>query len=110
MENTTQTKPFNWSTMFPTVTCPDGTKDIANGIAPPCMGKYGNQPVSPKDFAPKNQNDEYARLQLENSRAKAIEDYQKQMQQNNAKEPIFYILVTAGVLVAGYFAYKKFKK
>jgi hypothetical protein len=76
-------------------------------------GGYGsgtNQPVSPKDFAPKNQNDEYARLQMENSRAKAIEDYQKQMQQNNAKEPIFYILVTAGVLVAGYFAYKKFKK
>jgi hypothetical protein len=26
------------------------------------------------------------------------------------KEPIYYILVTAGVLVAGYFAYKKFKK
>jgi hypothetical protein len=33
-----------------------------------------------------------------------------QMQQNNTKEPIYYILVTAGVLVAGYFAYKKFKK
>ena len=31
-------------------------------------------------------------------------------QGSNAKEPIFYILVTAGVLVAGYFAYKKFKK
>jgi ABC-type polysaccharide/polyol phosphate export permease len=30
--------------------------------------------------------------------------------ENNAKEPIYYILVTAGVLVAGYFAYKKFKK
>ena len=29
---------------------------------------------------------------------------------NNTKEPIYYILVTAGVLVAGYFAYKKFKK
>lgn len=26
------------------------------------------------------------------------------------KQPIYYILVTAGVLVAGYFAYKKFKK
>ena len=26
------------------------------------------------------------------------------------KEPIYYILLTAGVLIAGYFAYKKFKK
>ena len=95
--------------------CKDGTID-KNNPSNPCVNNGGvifggtNQPVSPKDFAPKNQNDEYARLQLENSRAKAIEDYQKQMQQNNAKEPIFYILVTAGVLVAGYFAYKKFKK
>ncbi len=31
-------------------------------------------------------------------------------QGSNAKEPLYYILVTAGVLVAGYFAYKKFKK
>ena len=30
--------------------------------------------------------------------------------ENNGKESIYYILVTAGVLVAGYFAYKKFKK
>ena len=29
---------------------------------------------------------------------------------NDTKEPIYYILVTAGVLIAGYFAYKKFKK
>ena len=31
-------------------------------------------------------------------------------QSNTTKEPIYYILVTAGVLIAGYFAYKKFKK
>ncbi len=31
-------------------------------------------------------------------------------QGNTTKEPIYYILVTAGILVLGYFAYKKFKK
>lgn len=31
-------------------------------------------------------------------------------QKNNTKEPIYYILVTAGVIIAGYFVYKKFKK
>jgi len=36
--------------------------------------------------------------------------YTTPTQVNNTKEPIYYILVTAGVLVAGYFAYKKFKK
>ena len=102
--------------MVYTVLCNDGTKDEGNPSKAPCVNNGGiksfgaNQPVSPKDFAPKKQNDEFVRLQMENSRAKAIEDYQKQMQQNNAKEPIFYILVTAGVLIAGYFAYKKFKK
>jgi hypothetical protein len=34
----------------------------------------------------------------------------KSLEPITSKEPIFYILVTAGVLVAGYFAYKKFKK
>lgn len=37
---------------------------------------------------------------------KAMSDAQK----NKTKEPIYYILVTAGVMIAGYFAYKKFKK
>jgi hypothetical protein len=31
-------------------------------------------------------------------------------QTNTTKEPIYYITITAVVLVAGYFAYKKFKK
>jgi len=34
----------------------------------------------------------------------------KSLEPYTQKEPIYYILVTAGVLVAGYFAYKKFKK
>jgi hypothetical protein len=29
---------------------------------------------------------------------------------NNTKEPIYYILVTVGVMIAGYFAYNKLKK
>jgi hypothetical protein len=37
---------------------------------------------------------------------KAMSDAQK----NKTKEPIYYILVTAGVMIAGYLAYKKFKK
>jgi hypothetical protein len=99
---------FNSSNAFPTVTCPDGTKDIANGIAPPCMGKYGNQ----KPIVDKNSVESQQMLALEKAKLeaeKAMFDAQKK-QQNNTKEPIYYILVTAGVLVAGYFAYKKFKK
>ena len=38
----------------------------------------------------------------------SFNNYNKQT--NTTKEPIYYILVTAGVLIAGYFAYKKFKK
>jgi len=34
----------------------------------------------------------------------------KSLEPYTSKEPIYYILVTAGVLVAGYLAYKKFKK
>ena len=49
-----------------------------------------------------------AKKQYEDALAKA--QSQAQSQGSNTKEPIYYILVTAGVLVAGYFAYKKFKK
>ncbi len=45
---------------------------------------------------------------LDPKREKAFNDCM--MSKNNTKEPIYYILVTAGVLIAGYFAYKKFKK
>jgi len=34
----------------------------------------------------------------------------KSLEPITSKEPIYYILVTAGVLIAGYFAYKKYKK
>lgn len=30
--------------------------------------------------------------------------------QLKTKEPIYYVLITAGVMIVGYFAYKKFKK
>lgn len=173
-----------WSNAFQTVTCPDGTKDFAIGIAPPCMGiKYGNQkPIVGKRFykfkddfingvLPNGkpniifkkgdiiQNDgivtekfvfntmtkgimskptvvgarveeagglvfvPISRVDLVDSQENAKKQYedalkneqekaqsQAQSQGNNTKEPIYYILVTAGVLVAGFFAYKKFKK
>lgn len=81
-------------------------------------GGYGsgtNQPVSPiingESFQKQKQIDyNLLNKQLEDARAKAIAEEQKLTQQNNTKEPIYYILVTAGVLIAGYFAYKKFKK
>jgi hypothetical protein len=42
---------------------------------------------------------------------KAKEEIQKQsLQGNNTKEPIYYIAVTTGVLIAGYLIWKKFKK
>ncbi len=44
--------------------------------------------------------------QIEIAKQKAMSDVQK----NNTKEPIYYILVTVGVMIAGYFAYNKFKK
>jgi hypothetical protein len=44
--------------------------------------------------------------QMEIAQQKPISDVQK----NNTKEPIYYILVTVGVMIAGYFAYNKFKK
>jgi hypothetical protein len=30
---------------LPMVTCPDGTKDIANGVLAPCMGRDGKKPT-----------------------------------------------------------------
>jgi hypothetical protein len=96
--------------------CNDGTID-KNNPSNPCVNNGGvnfgglNQPVGGKDFAPKKPKDyNLLKKEFEDARAKAIAEEQKLTQQNNAKEPIFYILVTAGVLIAGYFAYKKFKK
>ena len=141
MENSTETKPFNWTTMFPTVTCPDGTKDIANGIAPPCMGKYGNnkpnetsEPVVCKDgtkkMQPSSPNAKYMDVCMNNGGVAEnktvvnapVKYVKSQDKEENFWESLglkqsdmisakvkgrFYLVV---VLVAGYFAYKKFKK
>ena len=69
-------------------------------------------PSMQKPFVVKNPIESQQKLALEKAKLeeeKAMFDAQKK-QQNNTKEPIYYILVTAGVLVVGYFAYKKFKK
>jgi hypothetical protein len=65
-------------------------------------GRSANQPI---DFL-KYEQDQFNLEKAKYNSEKAISDAQK----NKTKEPIYYILVTAGVLVAGYFAYKKFKK
>ena len=62
-------------------------------------------PISRVDLVNAQEN---AKKQYED--ALANEQAKAQTQGSKAKEPIYYILVTAGVLVAGYFAYKKFKK
>lgn len=49
-------------------------------------------------------------LMSEQERAKMEKEANIKLQNNNIKEPIYYILVTAGVMIVGYFAYKKFKK
>ena len=66
-------------------------------------------PISRLDLVDSQEN---AKKQYEDALKNEQEKAQSQAQSqgNNTKEPIYYILVTAGVLVAGYFAYKKFKK
>lgn len=92
---------YNNNTTYTKVTCKDGT--------------IQNQPSSPTakyDDACRNNggidNQKQYEDALKNEQAKA--QVQANSQANNTKEPIYYILVTAGVLIAGYFAYKKFKK
>jgi hypothetical protein len=56
-------------------------------------------------------NGEWINKSSTNVNSTEQKNYQSQQTQgSNTKEPIYYILVTAGVLIAGYFAYKKFKK
>ena len=83
-----------------------GNKDwLKNTIpfVPPITNSTSFQNQKPINYSLLNK-------ELEDARAKAIAEEQKITQQNKTKEPIYYILVTAGVLIAGYFAYKKFKK
>ena len=115
-----------WGNAFPTVTCPDGTKDIANGIVAPCMFRGSNSNKMPNNNIPSEQSVSYTQgvtMKLTcNDGTTGFGDYSKvdapcknnggikSLEPYTSKEPIYYILVTAGVLVAGYFAYKKFKK
>lgn len=82
----------------------DWTKGWSGGINP--NGMYTKKPIVDKNPVESQQMLALEKAKLEAE--KAMFDAQKKQQ--NTKEPIYYILVTAGVLVAGYFAYKKFKK
>ncbi len=90
------------------VVCKDGTKKMQPSspnakYSDVCINNGGVDNQKVFDDAKKQYEDA-----LKNEQAKA--QAQANSQANNTKEPIYYILVTAGVLVAGYFAYKKFKK
>lgn len=111
---------------IPTVTCPDGTKDIPNGFVAPCIGKYKAIPIGQDNRIKVLCNDGTYDFQAQEPSTGMVgkvampcrdkggiaknQPTPPTTQGNATKEPIFYILVTAGVLVAGYFAYKKFKK
>ena len=94
------------------VTCADGTKDISNGKNPPCIKNGGvkndwkdiGKILSNQDF-PDTSNVKYSPEPVVNAPTKGKEDITKKLlgayNQN---------LIIAVVLVAGYFAYKKFKK
>lgn len=97
------------------VQCNDGTMDEGNPSKAPCINNGGIKPINidlSKPFLGKpdlSQQIAQQQAQLELAKLeseKAMYDAQK----NKTKEPIYYILVTAGVMIAGYFAYKKFKK
>jgi hypothetical protein len=65
------------------VTCNDGSKDVGNGSKLPCSGHGGVKKTTIVDANAKNKTQ---------------------------KEPIYYILVTAGAIALGYLVYKKFIK
>jgi len=95
------------------VTCVDGTKDISNGKMPPCTNNGGvkeeNQPIINAPIKVQN---------LESSKAINSEDkfYEligikyKPHNDFGLNSTTSGRLLVAVVLVAGYFAYKKFKK
>lgn len=109
--NNIYTKGFFNETSTPVV-CKDGTKKMQPSspnakYMDVCRDNGGVDNQKTNDNAIKLRTDAIAKS---NEDALAQSQAQAQLQGSNAKEPIFYILVTAGVLVAGYFAYKKFKK
>jgi hypothetical protein len=120
-----QNTPVDWSKFiindFPVFTnlkpskkvlCNDGTIQFQSTepnakVMMACAKNGGSSANQPIDFT--KYEEEKFKLALEQKKIdaeKAMSDAQK----NNTKEPIYYILVTAGVMIAGYFAYKKFKK
>lgn len=119
-----------WSSAFPTVTCPDGTKDIANGIAPPCMGRDGKKPTGysipmsnrdvPETFTNVKCNDGSTQSVGSNPMGGRVDMPCRNnggvSPNQDVQKPRTFIemnqgyIIIAIVLVAGYFAYKKFKK
>lgn len=71
----------------------------------PCAKNGGVSANQPIDFV-KYEQDQFNLEKAKYNAEKSMSDAQK----NKTKEPIYYILVTAGVMIAGYLAYKKFKK
>jgi len=94
------------------VLCNDGsiqfqTNDPNARVMDACAKNGGRSANQPIDFT--KHEEEKFKLALEQKKLdaeKAMSDAEK----SNKKEPIYYILVTAGVMIASYFAYKKLKK
>jgi hypothetical protein len=113
-------KPVDWSKFiindFPIfvkssskVLCNDGSiqfqaNDPNARVMDACAKNGGRSANQPLDFTIYEQEKKLEQAKFDSE--KAMSDAQK----NKTKEPIYYILVTAGVMIAGYFAYKKFKK
>jgi hypothetical protein len=91
---------------LPMVTCPDGTKDIANGIMAPCMGQYGNNKPTEKQLEEEEQRRRYAVMQQLTKEAQANQNQQRPRTFYEMNKGYIFIGLA---LVAGYFAYKKFK-
>jgi len=108
-DNNEVIKPFDWSLISKDI-FNQGFPDQSNVTSTPVVCKDGT-----KKMQPSSPNARYMDVCINNggrAENQSVTNAQAQAnsQANNTKEPIYYILVTAGVLVAGYFAYKKFKK
>lgn len=117
-----QNTPTDWSKIiindFPILNIKPSTKVLCNDgsiqfqrndpnarVMDACAKNGGRSANQPIDFV-KYEQDQFNLAKAKYNSEKAMSDAQK----NKTKEPIYYVLVTAGVMIAGYFAYKKFKK
>ena len=113
MENSTNT---DWTKSWSGGINPNGmyTKGLLNETSEPVVCKDGTkkmQPSSPNArYMDVCMNNGGVNNQIEATNGGINPNGMYNTQKSNTKEPIYYILVTAVVLVAGYFAYKKFKK